>query len=161
MEEGPEEAGWRLYREPRRLFQRAHEEPLLQKRPQLRPEGGLGQRGGAVDSLSYRSLVEVWCVLLMKGHRELSRDKKQLVLLSGWHLQSVPKYRFSVLHMYSLSYYRSRNLNLKTFPSSLLVLMPGETAPPGQCGFSVLCGQGMLGKGWVSRLCLLPGLSYR
>lgn len=50
-----------------------------------------------------RNLVEVWCVLLMKGPRELSRDKKQLVLLSGWHLQSVPKYRFSVLHKDSLS----------------------------------------------------------
>lgn len=84
---------------------------------------------GGVLRLVCRNLVEIWCVLLMKGHRELSRDKKQLVLLSGWHLQSVPKYRFSVRYTDSLSYQHSRILNLKPVPSSLLALTAWRDCP--------------------------------
>lgn len=44
----------------------------------------------------------VMCIAHEGTQRGFWRDKKQLALLSGWHLQSVPKYRFSVLRLYSL-----------------------------------------------------------
>lgn len=148
-QEGPQ-GGWVGLSQPGRLSQGSGGKPLVPARdPNCSLRMDLGRDGSVgVLGLLCRNLVEICYVLLMKGHRELSRDTKQLVLLSGWHLQSVPKYRFSVLHTDSLSYQHSRNRNLKPFPNSLLVLTAWRDCPARAMLVYCIVWVEHPGKGW-------------
>lgn len=98
----------------------------------------------------------VMCIAPEGTQRGFWRDKKQLALLSGWHLQSVPKYRFSVLRLYSLyaiAFTKSQLKKKKSFQVSVLTLKAeGWRACPSRSMwiFSIVCGLGMLGKGGVT-----------